>query len=63
MEDWPMVRWIFLLMVDLGEDITRNSVLESLIFSLFFIIHDRMSNMHDSIFKRDDAESRMLNEK
>ena len=27
MEDWPMVRWIFLLMVDLGEDITRNSVL------------------------------------
>ena len=35
MEDWPMVRWIFLLMVDLGEDVTRNSVLGSLIFSLF----------------------------
>ena len=33
--DWPMVS-IFLLMVDLGEDITRNSVFESLIFRLFF---------------------------
>ena len=40
-----MVRWIFLLMVDVGEDITRNSVFESLIFSLFFLIHDRMSDM------------------
>ena len=63
MEDWPMIRWIFLLMIDLGEDITRNSVFESLIFSLFLIIRDRMSDMHYSIFKRDNAESRILNEK